>query len=133
MVVTKLKKSGKVWGKEKNVIRRKNVCKKWEKQDCSLKDIEIKGDKVLEKVEKLVEKDWEATEKNILKRKNERKPDDYKDINLDVMMSRISEQSKKNSGDNALIMKNLLYFIYIFIIVAILFFSAKWLFMSQNG
>ena len=80
----------------------------------------------------MVDKDWETTEKDIIKRKNERNSDDYKDVNLDVMMSRISEQSKKKSKDNTSSMSNVLYFIYILIIVLILIFSAKWLLMSQN-
>ena len=81
----------------------------------------------------MVEKDWETTEKDIMKRKSERNPDDYKDVNLDVMMSRVSEQSRKQTKNSTFNTKNLLYFIYLLIIILIIIFSAKWLLMSQNG
>lgn len=135
MVATKVIKNEKTKERSKKVkksdLKQKNVSGKNSKLSNPVKDIEIKWDKVLEKVEKLVEKNWEATENDIRKRKSERKPDDYKDVNLDVMLSRISEQSKaKKTGSN--FAKNFLYFLYFLIIIAILIFVAKWLLLSQN-
>ena len=137
MVITKATKKDKAKEKvqkvKKSDSKQKKVPVKSSFSLNSVKDIEIKWDKVLEKVEKMVEKNWDMTEKDIRKRKSERKPDDFKDINLDVMVSRISEDSKKKSESNVLFTKNLLYFIYFLIIIAIVIFSAKWLLMSQNG
>lgn len=133
MVITKTTKRIKINEKSKSVKKQKSTSKKKVIPSNSVKDIEIKWDRVLEKVEKMVEKDWEATEKDIIKRKSERNPDDYKDVNLDVMMSRISEQSRKQTKNSTFNTKNLLYFIYLLIIILIIIFSAKWLLMSQNG
>lgn len=135
MIATKALKKEKAnekWKKVKNSdLKQKNVSNKSSKPSNLVKDVKIKWDKVLEKVEKMVEKDWKMTENDIRKRKSERKTDDYKDVNLDVMLSRIAEQSKaKKTGSN--FAKNFLYFLYILIIIAILIFVAKWLLLSQN-
>ena len=121
----KIKKVKKSDSNQKTISKKKNV------QSDLRKDIDIKGDKVLEKVEKMVEENWEITENNIKKRKSERKDDDYKIVNLDVMMSRISEESKKQKSGVAMA-KGFLYLIYFLIIMAILVFVAKWLLVSQN-
>ena len=135
MIATKVIKKEKTKEKVKKVkksdLKQKKVSSKSSNSSNLVKDIEIKWDKVLEKVERLVEKDWEMTEKNIIQRKRERKPDDYKDVNLDVMLSRISEQSKAKKSCSSF-MKNFLYFLYFLIIVVIFVFVAKWLLMSQN-
>lgn len=136
MVATKVlkkEKSKEKWKKiKKSDLKQKNVSSKSSKLSNPVKDIEIKWDKVLEKVEKMVEKNWETTENDIRKRKSKRKPDDYKDVNLDVMLTRISEQSKAMKSASNFAGK-FLYFLYFLIIIVILIFVAKWLMLSQNS
>lgn len=136
MVIAKTTKKEKTKEKvqkvKKSVQKQRKVSKKNVNSANLVNDIEIKGDKVLEKVEKIVEKNRETTEKDIIRRKNERKSDDYKDVNLDVMISRISDQSKIQKNSTAAT-KNFLYLVYFLIIIAIFVFIIKWLLVPQNG
>lgn len=134
MVVSRVIKSGKSSKKTKKTENSDSIkkvsCKKKIVSSNLRNDVDIKWDKILEKVEKMVEKNWKNTEENIRKRKSERDPDDYKNVNLDVMVSRISEQSKVRK--NVSLVKNILYFMYFLVIVVILILVAKWLLLSQN-
>lgn len=134
MIATNVTEKGRTKGKTKKA-KKSNPNQKITSDKKNIhsdlrKDIDIKWDKVLEKVEKMVEKNWEITEKDIRKRKSERKNDDYKNVSLDVMISRISEESKKHKNDTTFA-KNFLYFVYFLIIVAIFIFLAKWLLVSK--
>ena len=91
----------------------------WNKSDLSY----IKDDKTLKKVEKYVDSRREETSKEIIERKGKRPATKYQEADLEVMISRISNESqpKKKKRNN----KWVLYAIYAIIVVAIVIYFVK--------
>ena len=86
-----------------------------------------KDDKMLEKVEKYVDKNREKTSQEMIERKNKRPVRKYQEWNLEVMISRISVESKPNENAKKS-SKIILYVIYGIIIAIILVFVLKFFF-----
>ena len=88
----------------------------------------LKDDKTLKKVEKYVDSKREQTSKEIIEKKSKRPATSYQEADLEVMISRISNESqpknlkKKNT-------KKVFYILYIIIMVAIVVFCIKYFFM----
>lgn len=86
-----------------------------------------KDDKMLEKVEKYVDKNREKTSQEMIERKSKRPTKKYQEWDLDVLISRVSIGSKPNVKTKKT-SKLVLYIIYTIIIIAILIFIAKFFF-----
>lgn len=88
----------------------------------------MEDDRTLKKVEKYVNKNREKTSKEIVEKKNKRPASNYQEADLEVMISRISNESnpKKTTHKNS---KLIIYLIYIIIMVAIVVFCIKYFFM----
>lgn len=88
----------------------------------------MKKDKTLRKVEKYVDKEREKTSKEIVERKSKRPTIKYQEGDLEVMISRISNEShpknlkKKNT-------RKILYVLYTIIMILIIAFCIKYFFM----
>ena len=87
-----------------------------------------KEDKMLKKVENYGDKNWEKTSQEILERKSRRPSKDYKEADLEVMISRINSESKPKVKVKEL-SKWIIYIIYMIIIIAILIFLIKYFFV----
>lgn len=87
-----------------------------------------KEDKILKKVEKYVDKNWERTSKEIAERKDKRPTKKYQKWDLEVMISRISSESKPKTKTKE-ISKIIVYLIYTIIFIAILIFIIKYFFL----
>lgn len=98
--------------------------KKESKSDLSY----LENDKTLKKVEKYVDKNREKTSQQIIERKSKRPDKKYQEADLEVMISRISNESdqKKTTHKNS---KTFVYVIYIIIMVAIVISCIKYFFM----
>lgn len=145
-----ISKAVKTQKKEKNIKNIKNIKenikktkKKVEKKEDSVllnamnlhKNVKLATeDKLLKKVEKYVEDNREKTSQEMRERKEKRPSNNYKEWDLDVLISRLSIESKpKNNVKEA--SRWLLYIIYVIIIILILIFIVKFFFvwnMSQN-
>lgn len=81
-------------------------------------------DRMLEKIEDYVGKNWDETVQRITERKNNRPKKHYKKAELEAMISRISIENDSNSvkKDSN---KWLIYLIYIIVIIAILLIFSK--------
>ena len=86
-----------------------------------------KDDKMLEKVEKYVDKNREKTSQEMIERKSKRPVRKYQEWDLEVMISRISVESKPNENAKKS-SKIILYVIYGIIIAIILVFVLKFFF-----
>ena len=89
---------------------------------------------MLEKVEKYVDKNREKTSQEMIERKNKRPVRKYQEWDLEVMISRISVESKPNENAKKS-SKIILYVIYGIIIAIILVFVLKFFFawnLPQN-
>ena len=88
----------------------------------------IEDDKTLKKVEKYVNQNREKTSKEIADRKSIRPVRKYDEAELEVMISRISNESQpKNLKKRNT--KKILYILYAIIMVAIIIFCIKYFFM----
>lgn len=115
---------------EKKIIKRigKKEKSSLEKIITLQKDIKSANeDKMLEKVEKYVDKNREKTSQEMIERKSKRPTKKYQEWDLDVLISRVSIESKpkKNVKETS---KIILYIIYAAIIITILIFIAKFFF-----
>lgn len=93
-----------------------NMVKKLDKENKS--DLSyIKNDKTLKKVEKYVDSKREKTSQEIIEKKSKRPATQYQEADLEVMISRISNESqpKKKKRNN----KWVIYLIYAIIMIAI--------------
>lgn len=91
-------------------------------------------DKMLKKVEKYVDKNREKTSQEIMERKSKRPIKKFQEWDLDVLISRVSIESKPKDRTKKT-SKLILYIIYTIIIIAILTFIIKFFFawnMPQN-
>ena len=86
-----------------------------------------KDDRMLEKVEKYVDKNREKTSQEMIERKSKRPTKKYQEWDLDVLISRVSIESKPNVKTKKT-SKLVLYIIYTIINIAILVFIAKFFF-----
>jgi len=86
-----------------------------------------KDDRMLEKVEKYVDKNREKTSQEIIERKSKRPTKKYQEWDLDVLISIVSIESKPK-GNVKETSKTILYIIYAAIIITILIFIAKFFF-----
>lgn len=88
----------------------------------------MQDDRTLKKVEKYVDKNREQTSKEMLDRKIKRPATKYQEADLEVMISRISDESnpKKPTHKNT---KKVIYAIYIIIMIAFMIFCIKYFFM----
>ena len=87
-------------------------------------------DKMLEKVEKYVDKNREKTSQEMIERKNKRPAQNFKEWDLEVMISRIDAESKPKEKVKET-SKWILYLIYTIIIIAIIVFWIKYFFNSN--
>ena len=115
---------------EKKIIKRigKKEKSSLEKIITLQKDIKSANeDKMLEKVEKYVDKNREKTSQEMIERKSKRPTKKYQEWDLDVLISRVSIESKpkENVKETS---KIILYIIYAAIIITILIFIAKFFF-----
>ena len=86
------------------------------------------NDKTLKKIEKYVDKNREQTSKEIADRKSKRPKRKYEEGELEVMISRISNENQpKNLKKNNT--KKILYAIYIIILIMLVIICIKYLFM----
>ena len=92
--------------------------------------LKTKDDKMLERVEKYVDKNREKTSQEILERKRKRPANNYKEWDLDVLISRVSIESKPKENTKE-ISKWILYIIYTIILIIILIFTVKF-FLAWN-
>ena len=91
-------------------------------------------DKMLKKVEKYVDKNREKTSQEIMERKSKRPTKNFQEWDLDVLISRVSIESKPKDKTKKT-SKLILYIIYTIIIITILIFFVKFFFawnMPQN-
>lgn len=87
-----------------------------------------KEDKMLEKVENYVNKNRENTSKAMIERKQKRPTKKYEKWDLEVMISRISTESKPKEKTKE-ISKLAVYTIYTIIFIAIMIFIIKYFFL----
>lgn len=87
-----------------------------------------KEDKMLEKVEKYVNKNRETTSKEMIERRGKRPKKEYQKWDLEVMISRISSESKPKEKAKE-ISKIAVYLIYTIIFIAIIIFIIKYFFV----
>lgn len=122
---------------KKDTKNDKKIVKRIEKKEKSSlekiitlqKDIKSANeDKMLEKVEKYVDKNREKTSQEILERKRKRPANNYKEWDLDVLISRVSIESKPNNKTKET-SKLILYILYTLIIITILIFIVKFFFV----
>lgn len=86
-----------------------------------------KEDRMLEKVEKYVDKNREKTSQEMIERKSKRPVRNFQEWDLEVMISRISAESKPKEKTKE-VSKWMLYLVYAIIIVLILIFGVKYFF-----
>lgn len=118
---------------EKKIIKRigKKEKSSLEKIITLQKDIKSANeDKMLEKVEKYVDKNREKTSQEMIERKNKRPAQNFKEWDLEVMISRIDAESKPKEKVKET-SKWILYLIYTIIIIAIIVFWIKYFFNSN--
>ena len=84
-------------------------------------------ERMLEKVEKYVDKNWDETSKDMAERKSKRPAVNYQNADIEVMISRISEESKDKEPNKS--SKMFVYLIYIVIILVIIIFWIKYFWM----
>ena len=87
-------------------------------------------DKMLEKVEKYVDKNREKTSQEMIERKNKRPAQNFKEWDLEVMISRIDAESKPKEKVKET-SKWILYLIYTIIILSIIVLWVKYFFNSN--
>lgn len=87
-------------------------------------------DKMLEKVERYVDKNREKTSQEMQERKSKRAIQNFQKWDLELMISRITteSQSKEHTKKTS---KGILYLIYIIIILLILIFVIKYFFVPN--
>lgn len=85
-----------------------------------------KDDKILRKVEKYVDKNREKTSQEILEKKKLRPERKYQEADLEVMISRINNESR-TKGKSKEASKRILYIMYAIIVVVIIIFILKYL------
>ena len=113
------KTENKVEKKEKSILQKAVVLQK---------NIKLaKEDKMLEKIEKYVDKNREKTSQEMTERKSKRPVRKYQEWELEVMISRISAESmpKEKTQETS---KRILYIIYAIIFVTIIIFAVKYFF-----
>ena len=124
---TKIIKNNKKIGKESEKKERSNS----EKVITLQKKIKIADeDKMLEKIEKYVDKNREKTSQEMIERKNKRPAQNFKEWDLEVMISRIDAESKPKEKVKET-SKWILYLIYTIIIIAIIAYWIKYFFNSN--
>ena len=123
-----IKKDSKTTQTKKNTKNDKKVIKKIEKKSekkrkidlISQKNIKLANeDKMLEKVEKYVDKNREKTSQEMVERKRKRPAKKFQEWDLELLISRVSIENStadKNKTRN----KWILYIIYIMIIIILL-------------
>jgi len=132
------KKNSKTKIDSKSVKNKENITKKTriksgknEKSDLQnqtilQKNIKLTGeDKMLEKVERYVDKNREKTSQEMIERKNKRPAVNYQEADLEVMISRISAESKpiEKAKETS---KWILYIIYTIIFIVIVIFAVQY-------
>ena len=86
---------------------------------------QIREDKMFEKVEKYVDKNREKTALEMQERKSKRPNRKYQEWDLEIMISRITTNSKPKRKAQE-ISKKIIYLIYIILIILILIFAIKY-------
>lgn len=87
-------------------------------------------DKMLEKVEKYVDKNREKTSQEMMERKSKRPTQKFQEWDLEVMISRIDAESKPKEKTKE-VSKWILYLVYTIIVLAIIIFCIKYFFNSN--
>ena len=129
-----IKKDSKTVKKQKNEKKiRKNIEKKEKSGLHKVLNLQnniklTKEDRMLEKVERYVNKNREKTSQEIIEKKNKRPIKQYQEWDLEVMISRIWAESKPKDKTKET-SKLIIYIIYTLIIIAILIFIMKFFFI----
>ncbi len=100
---------------EKTVVLQKNIKLK-------------KEERMLNKVEKYVDKNREKTSQEMIERKSKRPIKNYQEWDLEVMISRVSVESKPKEKTKE-ISKRIVNIIYIIILLVIIIFTVKYFFV----
>ena len=100
---------------EKTVVLQKNIKLK-------------KEERMLNKVEKYVDKTREKTSQEMIERKRKRPIKNYQEWDLEVMISRVSVESKPKEKTKE-ISKRIVNIIYIIILLVIIIFTVKYFFV----
>jgi len=112
--------------KKEKTESEKRLEKNLQKAVISQNDIKLaKEDKILEKVERYVDKNREKTSQEMIERKSKRPVVKYKESDIEVMITRISTQSQPKE-DRKETSKQIIYTIYAIIIIAAIFFIMKY-------
>ena len=114
----------------KKISTKKTVKESKPKKDLTWKIVRTKEDKMLEKVEKYVDKNREKISQEIIEKKNKRQITKYSATDLEIMISRIDNESKKEKKTKK-ISKWILLILYAIIIIAILIFVIKYFFIEK--
>ena len=85
-------------------------------------------DRMLEKVERYVDKNREKTSKEISERKGKRPAKNYQEWDLELLITRVSVESKPKDKTKET-SKRILYIIYAIIIITVLIFIVKYFFI----
>ena len=85
-------------------------------------------DRMLEKVERYVDKNREKTSKEISERKSKRPAKNYQEWDLELLITRVSVESKPKDKTKET-SKRILYIIYAIIIITVLIFIVKYFFI----
>lgn len=85
-------------------------------------------DRMLEKVERYVDKNREKTSKEISERKSKRPAKNYQEWDLELLITRVSVESKPKDKTKET-SKRILYIIYAIIIITVFIFIVKYFFI----
>ena len=102
-------------GLQKTVILQKNI---------KLRD----EDKMLEKIEKYVDRNREKTSQEMIERKSKRPNKKYEEWELELMISRVKVESGPKESTQK-ISKWIIYLIYIIMVILIIIFCIKYFFV----
>lgn len=132
MTTRKTNKPTKNEKRDKKIIKKtKKKTEKKGKTDLE-KDLILqsftKEDKLLEKIERYVDRNREKTSQEMMERKKKRPTNNFQKWDLDVLISRVSIESKPQEKTKE-ISKLILYIIYTVIIIAVLAFIIKFFFI----
>lgn len=125
------KKNPKTTKKQKNEKKNTKNIEKKEKSGLQKvlnlqKNIKLaKEDRMLEKVERYVDKNREKTSQEMMERKSKRPVVNYQEADLEVMISRISAESRPTEKTKET-SKWALYIIYTVIFLVIIIFAVKY-------
>lgn len=116
-----------------SISTKKKTTKKTTNKTISKKQLlwnvtKAREDRMLEKVERYVDKNREKTSKEISERKSKRPAKNYQEWDLELLITRVSVESKPKDKTKET-SKRILYIIYAIIIITVLIFIVKYFFI----